>query len=89
LALVFAGFSPVLTLGAALSIVFGAGLTRSWRWLGYFAFLFALISAIILYASLGPLSLLGWVWIALIVTNIVAAICLFLAIWRAKEPVTV
>jgi len=72
--------------GGIVWIAFAVGLYMRQRWLAYFAFLFAMIAAIVVYATLGSNeSIPYWSLVAAIVLDALLAIVLFVLIWRRSE----
>jgi len=69
-----------------LYLLMGMGLTRGMRWLGYFAFLFMIFGSMLAYGFLYATPVPQWATITIIVLDLLAALNLFIAIWKA--PVT-
>lgn len=77
------GDTMIMASIGVLYLLIGAGLTRSMRWLGYFAFLFMIFGAVIAYGFLTTAPAPTWVTWAIIIANVLAALTLFVALWRA------
>jgi hypothetical protein len=63
--------------------VLALGLARGWRWLGYVSF-FALMIGVMLALDLvwAVGSVPGWIFVVIIVANILGALALFVALWQ-------
>ena len=88
LAFLVGGFSSDATRLIPIGVIYGLiafGLFQGWRWLAYAAFLIALIGSIAALAfSLGTGAVPTWWWIAILIADVLAAIGLFGALWRAR-----
>lgn len=73
------------TLGV-LYILIGMGLTRGMRWLGYFAFLFMIFGSMLAYGFMTVAPAPQWVTMSIIALDLLAAVNLFIAIWKAPAP---
>lgn len=79
-AMAMAGFGLVMALSAL-------ALRRNWRWAGYFAFLLALAGSVTGYASAHDGSAFSNAWFTLAaLVSLVAALLLFVTLWRAPRP---
>lgn len=67
-----------------LYVLIGMGLTRNMRWLGNFAFLIIIFGAVLAYGMLNAVPPPTWVTWAIIAADVLAALNLFIAIWRPK-----
>ncbi len=67
-------------------LAMGIGLTRGHRWLGYFAFLFMIFGSMLAYGFLTTTPAPQWVTLSIIALNLLAAVNLFVAIWKAPTP---
>lgn len=76
--------APLLIGGAALWFLLGAGLRRGWRWVGYLAYLVGLFggTAAMALAMDAPSQLQQMVWWGLAAAQWLAALLLFLGLWR-------
>ena len=71
-----------------LYVLIGMGLTRNMRWLGYFAFLIMIFGAVLAYGMLNVAPAPTWVTWTIIAADVIAALNLFVAIWRPKSAPT-
>lgn len=85
---VAAAFGDTMIMGVtgALYIVIGMGLTRGMRWLGYFAFLFMIFGSMLAYGFMTVAPAPQWVTLTIIALDLLAAVNLFVAIWKAPAP---
>lgn len=84
LSLFSAASLPMAVVGIAY-LAFGWGLSRDWRWLAYLVFIIVSFGAIVAYAMAGstgfPISAVYW---AIMGVDLLVAVTLFLALWRAR-----
>ncbi|MEL7297823.1 MAG: hypothetical protein AAGJ86_09175 [Pseudomonadota bacterium] len=79
----FTGEGLILLPVVVLYVVFAALLQRGLRWLGYFVFLCMWIGAIGSWIASGSaIAVPVWVYIAISVCDVLAAISLFVVLWR-------
>ena len=85
---VAAAFGDTMIMGitGVLYILIGMGLTRGMRWLGYFAVLFMIFGSMLAYGFMTVAPAPQWVTTTIIVLDLIAALNLFVAIWKAPVP---
>ena len=71
-----------LAIGAAVWLLMAIGLYGGRRWIGYIAFIVAIASSLISFATLVPNQ---WVTVAMLGLSVIVALLLFVLIW--KHPV--
>lgn len=85
-AFVVGGFAPealVLIPIGLVYVVLAYGLSRGWRWLAYIAFLLMMIGGTFALAQLWtPSPVPQWWTLAIIAADWLAALALFVALWR-------
>lgn len=89
----FAGFSADalnLFVAGLVYISVAYGLMHGLRWLAYLAFIVLMGGSIVAITgiwSLGPVP--GWIYPAIVITDWMAVLALFAALWRSREPAAV
>ena len=78
------GYVMPMLVGAIGWFLIGAGLQRGLRWLAHIAFLLAMIGAVVaLGYAMGAFGLVAMAFWAIVAADLLAAILLFGALWRA------
>lgn len=80
------GDATVMGIAGALYVLIGAGLTRGMRWLGYIAFIMMIFGSVFAYGFLTTSPAPQWVLLAIIAADLLAALNLFVALWKAPAP---
>ncbi|MEZ5812944.1 MAG: hypothetical protein R3D45_16160 [Rhizobiaceae bacterium] len=81
-------FAGAMAVTGLIYIAIAAGLRRGWRWLSWIAFLVMTFGAVAAYILAGSdASLHRWLFLAIAVVDVLAAIVLFGSLWRAREKV--
>lgn len=80
----FASESWILVAFGAVFFVIVYGLSQGWRWLAWIAFFWVfvgVIGALLRIWTPGPVP--GWLFLAILIANVLALLGLFLALWRS------
>lgn len=79
------GFAGAMAVIGLVYIAIAAGLRRGWRWLSWIAFLAMAFGAVAAYIAAGTdASLHRWLFLAIAIIDLLAAIILFGALWRSR-----
>ena len=74
--------------GLLICIVLALGLMRQWRWLAYFAFLAALVGAIVAFGNgMAEFGLVQTAFFGIALADLAAALILFGLLWRSAPKV--
>lgn len=82
------GFLVPMIAGAMMWFVIGAGLQRGMRWLAYIAFLLAMIGGVYAMGTgMGQTGLTQMALFGIMAADWIAAVLLFVALWKAPQAV--
>jgi len=83
----FSSDSLMLAVVGIVYVAIAFVLDRGWRWFAYIAFLISLFGIVAatygIYAENGGP---GWLFLLILIANILAMASLFIALWRPKQP---
>ena len=87
---VFAGFGEEGTALFVVGLIYLAvayGLMQGFRWLAYLAFIMLMVGSIFAITNIWSLSPVpGWISSAIVITDWLAVLSLFAALWKSRVP---